>query len=180
MEKQSQHETMCIHTGENTLAASQHCSSVCCCKELYARILSLVPSICFLLGSWKRLLGCPVRCPYNLPIQFYWFHCAQHTGRALICRVVDASLFRTTGRSSSGRDRGERQTVADSLGPPTARPGAAEADQTEVLTLRCSFTIKALFPFFSSCVTFLCQNPKENSTSLRTYFSMKKRFDMAC
>lgn len=104
---------MFMHTGEHTLPASQHCSSVCWCEELYARLLSLVLSICFLLGPWKRLLGCPVRCPYNVPMQCYWFHCVQHTGRALMCRVVDARLFRTTGRSSSGRDRGERQTEAD-------------------------------------------------------------------
>lgn len=41
---------------------------------------------------------------------------AQHAGRALMCHLMDAGLFGTTGRSSSGRDWGERHTEANGAG----------------------------------------------------------------
>lgn len=94
------------------LLVSPHCSSFCSCEELYVPPLSFFASICFILGPSRRPLGCPAISPHCLPMQHSCFHPARHTGRGFMCHLVDAGLFRTTGRGSSGRDHGERQIEA--------------------------------------------------------------------
>lgn len=69
-----------------------------------------LPSICFLLGALEEAAGLP--CIVPTPPLLLLPLCAQHTGRALTCCLMDAGLFRTTGRSSSGSDRGERHAEA--------------------------------------------------------------------
>ena len=149
----------------STVCIGNHssCLSVCSCHELHVHLILSFPlpylflsSICFLLVPRWRLLGCPVRCTYWLCLLLVHF---LHSTQAGPSRVTSCMLVYVgqTGRSSSRRGSRERQTEAGSPQRPTARPAAAEADQTGVLTPRCSFRIKALHTSTSFCIMFSCK-----------------------
>ncbi len=103
-----------VHTGAHTLPALKHCSSVCSCEEMLVCLPPFLPSICFLLGALEEAAGLPCKMPTLPPRTMLLVPLsAQHTGRALMCHLMDAGLFRTTGSGSSGRVWRERHTEAN-------------------------------------------------------------------
>lgn len=120
------------------------------------------PPYAFFWEPWRRLLGCPVRHAHSLPVPCYWSHSLHSTQAGPSC--VTSWMLVYSGRQAEaalGATRGKgtlRRAEVGSPGRPTVRLGATETHQTGVLTLRCSFTTKALIPSFSFYIMFSSQS----------------------
>lgn len=96
----------------HTISASKHYSSVSCFEMLLVCLSPFLPPYAF-LGALEGATGLPCKMLSLPPSTMVLVSlCTQHEGRALMCHLMDAGLFGTTGRSSSGSNQGERHAEA--------------------------------------------------------------------
>lgn len=128
-----------LQTGqEATLHASNHYSSVCSCKELLLCLPPPLPSICFLLGAFEEAAGLPCKMPVLPPCPVFPFPslCTAQRHAGLSC--VASQMLVYLGRQAEaavGATGGKGTLRQAEVGRPTVRLGAAETNQTGVLTL---------------------------------------------
>lgn len=139
-----------------TLHASKHYSCVCSSEELL-----LCSSICYLLGTLEEAAGPALFDAQSCSLSRVSGVQSPHTRvcRALMCRLVEAFFYLGRQAESAAGGTGGKGTLKQAeVGEPgrlTVRLRAAETNQTEVLTLWCSFTTTALMSSFSSCIFLL-------------------------
>lgn len=57
-----------INNGAHTLPVWKYCPSAGSCEELLVCLPPPSPPYAFFWEPWRKLLGCPVRCPHCLPL----------------------------------------------------------------------------------------------------------------